>query len=134
MQVMSAMVSGTVAFAMLWQAQSISSSIAGLVIVYAMNFTDSATYLARNHSECQMTMNCVERVMEYLSIEKEQYESPVPPTADTADTLVPLTRTASIARTARTFEGESTAWPSLGEIVFDRICLRYRQSSPLVLK
>ena len=49
------------------------STVAGLALVYSMNFTSNLTFLTRAHSDSQMNMNSVERVLEYCNIEQEKY-------------------------------------------------------------
>ena len=73
-QMAGAIVSGTVAYIIVKTGSSLSSTVAGLTLVYAMNFTDAITYISRTHGECQMRMNSVERIVEYFHIEQEKYD------------------------------------------------------------
>ena len=111
---MGSVVSGAVALAVVLLGKSVDGRVAGLAIVYAMNFAENFTYMARAYSDCQMTMNSVERVMEYLVVDKEIYE-PAP------------------SRLADSFS-EDQRWPPDGSVEFKNLCLRYRSTSPLVLK
>ena len=72
-QFLGAVVTGLVALVVILQAHTIGSTIAGLTMVYALSFTDNVTFLARMHAECQMSLNSVERVMEYLVVDQENY-------------------------------------------------------------
>ena len=49
------------------------STVAGLALVYSMYFTQNLTFLTRAHSDSQMNMNSVERVLEYCNIVQEKY-------------------------------------------------------------
>ena len=72
-QMAGAFVTGATAFLVVKIGPSLGSTMAGLTLVYAVNFTDAITYLTRSHGECQMRMNCVERIVEYFDIEQEKY-------------------------------------------------------------
>ena len=111
---MGSVVSGVVALAVVLLGKAVDGRVAGLAIVYAMNFAENFTYMARAYSDCQMTMNSVERVMEYLVVDKEIYEPP----------------------SSRLVDGSlvDQLWPSDGSVEFKNLCLRYRATSPLVLK
>jgi ABC-type multidrug transport system fused ATPase/permease subunit len=152
-QFMSAVVVGLVALMVVLNAESIGSSIAGLTLVYALSFTDNVTFLARMHSECQMSLNSVERIMEYLGVDQERYNptDPFPKAAaadredadDAESTRNPLADDTSLlsARVAMkrrpSWDGPLTPaenWPVIGTVQFDNISMRYRPKTPLVLK
>ena len=110
LQLAGSLASGVVAFAVVLNGSSIGSNIAGLVIVYAIALANNVTYMARLHSACQMAMNSVERVDEYLSVPREVYE---------ADEVA---------------LSKHKAWPSRGAVEFRQICMRYKPSAPFALK
>ena len=56
------------------QAESLGSTVAGLALVYSMYFTQNLTFLTRAHSDSQMNMNSVERVIEYCNVAQEKYQ------------------------------------------------------------
>lgn len=72
-QAMCAFVAGLIAFAIVYKGETIGSTLAGLVLIYSAEFGTYQTYLIRMHAECQMSMNSVERIIEYCDIEQEQY-------------------------------------------------------------
>ncbi|KAJ2783043.1 hypothetical protein GGI15_002728 [Coemansia interrupta] len=50
---------------------SIDAALAGFVLMYAISFSDNMLWFIRNYSECEISMNAVERVNQYLRIEQE---------------------------------------------------------------
>jgi len=123
-QLAGAVVSGSVALAVVLEAPHLGSTVAGLVLVYAMNFTDAVTYMTRLHGECQMSMNSVERIVEYCKVEREQYQ--------------PISLGGSRAPDDTGLEMASPPlkpdWPATGSLEFKRLELKYRVSDPPVLK
>ncbi|KAJ1820365.1 hypothetical protein LPJ75_000958, partial [Coemansia sp. RSA 2598] len=49
----------------------IDAGLAGFVLMYAISFSDSMLWFIRNYSECEISMNSVERINQYLKIEQE---------------------------------------------------------------
>ncbi|KAJ2862730.1 hypothetical protein FB639_005357, partial [Coemansia asiatica] len=49
----------------------IDAGLAGFVLMYAISFSDSMLWFIRNYSECEISMNSVERINQYLRIEQE---------------------------------------------------------------
>ncbi|KAJ2724130.1 hypothetical protein GGI07_002165 [Coemansia sp. Benny D115] len=49
----------------------IDAGLAGFVMMYAISFSDYMLWFIRNYSECEISMNSVERVNQYLKIEQE---------------------------------------------------------------
>lgn len=70
---MGAVVSGSVAVFVLLEAKTIGSTVAGLALIYSLSFTENLTFMTRMHAEVQMSMNSVERIIEYSTVEQEQY-------------------------------------------------------------
>ncbi|KAI9597297.1 hypothetical protein BDF19DRAFT_436473 [Syncephalis fuscata] len=50
---------------------SIDASTAGFILTYALMFSESASYAVQNYSKIEITMNAVERVIEYSQVEQE---------------------------------------------------------------
>ncbi|KAJ3197071.1 hypothetical protein HK101_006256 [Irineochytrium annulatum] len=82
---------------------------AGVILLYAGQFNDALLWLIRMHAEMEMSMNSVERCMEYSAIEQE-------PAA-----VVPAYRPAP-------------EWPSSGEVEVQDLSVRYAPDQPFVLK
>ncbi len=128
---MGAVVSGLVATFVVTNAETIGSTVAGLALIYAMGFTDSVTYMARCHAECQMSLNSVQRIMEYLEVDKENY-------AGVAEEGSGEECVTSFGTNNRTDNGSSSSgsssWPMDGTVEFRNISLKYQINSPPVLK
>jgi ABC-type multidrug transport system fused ATPase/permease subunit len=81
MQVFGGVTAGCVGLAIVllvrWQASGdvfyISSTAAGLSLVYSLGFTDYFTWFARFYADNQLNMNAVERVLEFSSMNIENY-------------------------------------------------------------
>ncbi|KAJ2784237.1 hypothetical protein H4R18_001225 [Coemansia javaensis] len=50
---------------------SIDAGLAGFVLMYAMSFSDYMLWFIRNYSDCEISMNSVERVNQYLVLDQE---------------------------------------------------------------
>ncbi|CAM9476059.1 unnamed protein product, partial [Hapterophycus canaliculatus] len=53
------------AFVVWWGKDHIEATVAGLALLYALQFTDAVKYLVRQHALLEMQMNSVERILEY---------------------------------------------------------------------
>ncbi|KAH8655837.1 P-loop containing nucleoside triphosphate hydrolase protein [Xylariales sp. PMI_506] len=88
---------------------SVSPSIGGLVLSYMLGIMGAFQFAVRQMAEVENNMNNTERIHHYgTKIEKEAplvVGQPLPP-----------------------------SWPERGEIVFDRVQMRYRDGLPLVLQ
>lgn len=89
--------------------QYLDAGLAGLSLSYAISFTESALWIVRLYAEVEMTMNSVERLQEYLSIDQE------PPQ------LIPETQ-------------PPASWPDKGYIEVKDLSLRYAPELPQVIK
>jgi ABC-type multidrug transport system fused ATPase/permease subunit len=87
----------------------IDSGLAGLSLSYAITFSDRVLWIVRLYAIVEMNMNSVERIQEYLDIEKEA-------SAIIEDFRPPIN------------------WPEKGEIEVDNLSLRYAPELPLVIK
>lgn len=87
----------------------IDAGLAGLSLSFAMNFSVYVWRTVRLYANMEMSMNSVERVIEYLDIDKE------------ADSIVASSR-------------PPVNWPSRGEIEVKDLSLRYAPELPLVIK
>ncbi|RKO93601.1 ABC transporter type 1, transmembrane domain-containing protein, partial [Blyttiomyces helicus] len=50
---------------------SLTPGLAGLILVYALEFSDALSWAVREHADMEMAMNSVERVAEYTATEQE---------------------------------------------------------------
>ncbi|KAJ2083395.1 hypothetical protein H4R24_000872 [Coemansia sp. RSA 988] len=49
----------------------IDAGLAGFVLMYAVSFSEYMLWFIRNYSECEINMNSVERINQYLALEQE---------------------------------------------------------------
>ncbi|KAH6566012.1 hypothetical protein BASA60_009663 [Batrachochytrium salamandrivorans] len=87
----------------------ISAGWAALTITYALDFTNALLWTVRMHAEMEMSMNSVERVNEYSTIEQEP---------------------AAIVESNR----PNAKWPEQGQITVKDLSIRYADDQPDVLK
>ena len=77
MQVLGGVVAGSVGLAILLfdstHGNYVSSTAAGLSLVYALTFTDNLTWFARTYADNQLNMNAIERIREFCEVESEAY-------------------------------------------------------------
>jgi ABC-type multidrug transport system fused ATPase/permease subunit len=161
-QLTGAVVSGGTAMLVVTNGGSMGSTAAGLALLYSMSFTMNLTFLTRAHSDSQMNMNSVERVQEYCSIVQEKYQ-PDSVDASASDPHSTPSKAPTIIETSpikthpvvtptheipfptvttvnpMSIHPRSTHllvpdnWPSEGRVVFDGVCMRYRENTPPVL-
>ncbi len=79
---------------------------AGLSVMYALSVTGTLNWLVRTVTMLESSMNSVERINYYTTIESERWEGEVSP----------------------------PNWPSAGEIRFNDLQVRYRPDAPLILR
>ncbi|KAJ3158315.1 hypothetical protein HDU86_003024 [Geranomyces michiganensis] len=82
---------------------------AGLAITYALNLSESLLWTVRMHAEMEMSMNSVERILEYTAIEQEP---------------------AAIIDTNR----PAPDWPTKAKVEVRDLTIRYSPELPAVLK
>ena len=87
---------------------SVNPSIGGLVLSYILSITQMLQFTVRQMAEVENAMNATERI-HYYGTQLEE-EAPL----HTIDVR--------------------PSWPEKGEIVFDRVRMRYRENLPLVLR
>jgi ABC-type multidrug transport system fused ATPase/permease subunit len=162
-QIAGAIVVMVVAIVVVKEAETIGSTLGGLVLMYSLTFTDAVTYMIRCHSDCQMSMNSVERIMEYSNIDSEQYfcegidvdknefKSIAPHIGNEHDegdvelgTPYALTSQNASAAIQALDDGLYTKdiygdaidgeWLKEGTIEFRNVDMRYRDGTPLVLR
>ena len=122
-QVMGALVSGVVSLFVVVERDHIASTLAGIILLYSLQFTDSVTWTTRCYAECQNSMNSVERIQEYCDIEQERYLD------NTLGSSISGSGDANLVRRSMT-----DSWPVHGTVSFNKLCLQYRASEPQVLK
>ncbi|KAK9465458.1 hypothetical protein V1512DRAFT_210824 [Lipomyces arxii] len=93
----------------LMSGDKIDSGLAGLILTYAITFTENMFWVVLLYATNEMNMNSVERIDEFLSIEQE------------AEEIIPGSR-------------PPTQWPSQGAISVTDLSLRYAPELPLVIK
>lgn len=87
----------------------IDAGLAGLSLSYAIAFSENVLWIVRLYAILEMNMNSVERIQEYMEVEKEA--API-----IQDSRPPVN------------------WPSKGEIEVENLSLRYAPELPLVIK
>ena len=100
MQLLTSVVAMSVAVAIVTARSSLTSTAAGLLLVYMNQYTQNIIMTIREHASVQQVMTYVERVEEYAKLPSEP------------DWIVPAKR-------------PPAAWPQSGTIVFERLTFRY---------
>ncbi|KAK6202985.1 P-loop containing nucleoside triphosphate hydrolase protein [Scheffersomyces amazonensis] len=95
-------------------ASPLTSSMAGFVMTYALQVTNSLRLVVRMSAEVETNVVSVERCLEYTALPVEKGED------DDFD--------------ESTFVKPPLHWPADGEIIFDNYSTRYRENLDLVLK
>ncbi|KAJ2613753.1 hypothetical protein H4S08_002033 [Coemansia sp. RSA 1365] len=86
----------------------IDPGLAGFVLMYAVSFSDCMLWFIRNYSECEISMNSVERINQYLVLDQEAAAfSP-------ADTRPP------------------NAWPRSGTVSVCDLVVKYVPNTPVL--
>ncbi|KAJ1565088.1 hypothetical protein HK405_013179 [Cladochytrium tenue] len=88
---------------------SVTPGWAGLILLYATQLSDALLWIVRTHAEMEMSMNSVERCVEYSEVEQEP---------------------AAIVEGAR----PGDEWPEQGVVNMKDVSVRYAPDLPLVLK
>ncbi|CAM9614599.1 unnamed protein product, partial [Phaeothamnion confervicola] len=110
-QAIGALVSGlSGAFLVWWGKDHLSPALAGLSLLYALQFTNALKYVVRQHAQLEMEMNSVERTLEYQALPQE------------ADPQVRLA------------DQPPPDWPRQGGITFDGVTLQYPSASAPVIE
>ncbi|KAJ2182322.1 hypothetical protein GGF45_000941 [Coemansia sp. RSA 551] len=86
---------------------NIDAGLAGFVLMYAISFSDYMLWFIRNYSECEISMNSVERVNQYLVLEQEASQP-------ATETFLPDT------------------WPTRGSIEVKDLTIEYVPDSPVL--
>lgn len=86
----------------------IDAGMAGISLTFATYFGDCVLWVVRMYAECEVSMNSVERVGEYMDIEQE------------AAAVIPESR-------------PPPNWPQHGSIEFKDLSLRYAEDLPMVI-
>ncbi|KAJ2450923.1 hypothetical protein EV183_003955 [Coemansia sp. RSA 2336] len=84
----------------------IDAGLAGFVLMYATSFSDSMLWFIRNYSDCEISMNSVERVNQYLALEQEA----APP----AEKYL------------------ASSWPSSGRVEISDLTIEYVPGTPVL--
>ncbi|KAJ3194508.1 hypothetical protein HK101_002571 [Irineochytrium annulatum] len=89
--------------------ERIGAGLAGLTLVWSLELMDNMIALIRCHARLEMSLNSVERVNEYLTIEQE------------APAYIKATE-------------PSAQWPAKGAVIVDKLEMRCAPGAPTVLK
>lgn len=87
----------------------LDAGLAGISLSYAINFSEAIPWIVRQSTLLEMSMNSVERVIEYLEVDRE------------APSIIEHSR-------------PPVNWPSKGEIEVKDLSLRYAPDMPLAIK
>ncbi|ETO72982.1 hypothetical protein F444_11030 [Phytophthora nicotianae P1976] len=102
---------GTVALLAVATKSTVGASVAGLSLTYAAQLSSSFQRMTTLSTRVENSMTSFERIAHYKSLDEE------------GDQCVP------------TNEGSlPPAWPRSGDIVFEKVTLRYRKDLPIILK
>uniref|UniRef100_A0A7S1T954 Probable ATP-dependent transporter ycf16 n=1 Tax=Compsopogon caeruleus TaxID=31354 RepID=A0A7S1T954_9RHOD len=88
---------------------TMTPGLAGISITYALQVTSTLGWMIRAASNIETNMNNVERILQYISLEQEDEE---------------------VKEDSDPREG---SWPSVGNVEFRDVVLKYRESQPAVL-
>ncbi|RIA94611.1 P-loop containing nucleoside triphosphate hydrolase protein [Glomus cerebriforme] len=61
----------------LWKLQEINASLAGLSLSFSMTFTSQIMWSIRKFTQLEMSLNSIERIVEFLNIQQENYHEVV---------------------------------------------------------
>ncbi|CAG9461161.1 unnamed protein product [Pedinophyceae sp. YPF-701] len=95
-------------------AGNVDAALAGLILVYVLEVSKFTKHMTNMASLTEQQLNSVERIVQYLE----------PPTEAAPDTEDPKTKAVVTA----------PGWPAQGRVQVDTIMMRYRPTSPLVLR
>ncbi|VVT55606.1 uncharacterized protein SAPINGB_P004665 [Magnusiomyces paraingens] len=104
-----ALVSFSSAAMIILNTKGLSAGLAGLSLSYALTFNDYVLWIVRLYAVLEMNMNSIERLQEYMDIEKE------------APAVIEGSR-------------PPANWPSKGEIEVHDLSLRYAPDLPMVIR
>jgi ATP-binding cassette, subfamily C (CFTR/MRP), member 1 len=111
------------------------SSLAGLSLTYAIQITGMLQWVVRSFAQVEAAMNSVERILYYSEqIEKEAAmdSSDLEKSAKQDPSLNPATK--AVTACGGKVEEVHPQWPSKGMIQMTNLRMRYRSSTPLVIK
>ncbi|PKC07157.1 P-loop containing nucleoside triphosphate hydrolase protein [Rhizophagus irregularis] len=97
----------------LWNLQKIDASLAGLALSFSMTFTTQIMWSIRKYTQLEMSLNSIERVVEFLNIEQENYQGEIK---------------------IKENENSEKNWPMNGNIRFERLKVRYAEDLDYVLR
>eukprot|EP00929_Paragymnodinium_shiwhaense_P054641 TRINITY_DN273_c0_g1_i1.p1 TRINITY_DN273_c0_g1~~TRINITY_DN273_c0_g1_i1.p1 ORF type:complete len:1364 (+),score=417.09 TRINITY_DN273_c0_g1_i1:74-4165(+) len=100
-----------------YQRSGTNAGYAGVAVTYALQITGLLNWTVRTLSEVEAVMSCVERILEYTSLESEKPYS-----------------LEDKGAAAQGIKAAPADWPAKGNVQLDKVELRYRPNTPLVLK
>ncbi|KAJ2357491.1 hypothetical protein GGF43_001425, partial [Coemansia sp. RSA 2618] len=108
MSLASALVTFSATIFVLNSISTISSGLAGFILLYSVSFTKVSTLLARRYNNLELSLACVERIHQYIQVEQEA------PAQCAADGELPAD------------------WPSSGELKVDGLVAGYTADAPVL--
>ncbi|KAJ2490030.1 hypothetical protein IWW37_003505 [Coemansia sp. RSA 2050] len=88
---------------------TIDAGLAGFVLMYAISFSDYMLWFIRNYCDCEISMNSVERVTQYLALDQE-----APMFIESAAAALP------------------SAWPTTGHVRVEGLVVEYVPGAPVL--
>lgn len=109
---------------------NIKVGLAGMIVMYAINFWGTLNWTVRSFSEVEMRMTAVERLRFYAGIQPEKDTA-----LEKSSTFVEQINktTTNTNNNGSSEEREKYNWITNGEIVFNNVSARYAEGLPLVL-
>jgi ATP-binding cassette, subfamily C (CFTR/MRP), member 1 len=126
MQILGALVCGLVAYGVIYNVHHLTSTTAGLLLLYSLEFTGYLVWLARSYADAQMNLNSVERIQEYSAVPPEKYH----PDLNQDPSSAPIIMTTVKPQDSGVLE----QWPMRGDIEFKRLYLKYASANEYVLR
>ncbi|GES92340.1 multidrug resistance-associated ABC transporter [Rhizophagus clarus] len=92
--------------------REIDASLAGYSLSFSMTFTSQIMWSIRKYTQLEMSLNSIERVVEYLNIKQENYHGEIK---------------------IKEREDSEKNWPTNGSIKFERLSVKYAENLKCVL-
>jgi ABC-type multidrug transport system fused ATPase/permease subunit len=99
----------------LWKLHEINASLAGLSLSFSMTFTSQIMWSIRKYTQLEISLNSIERVVEFLSIQQENYHGEIK------------------IEERENSEKREKCWPVNGNIKFENLKVKYAEDLENVL-
>ncbi|KAJ1998520.1 hypothetical protein GGI04_004963, partial [Coemansia thaxteri] len=107
-ELLGCLVSFSTTILILFNLDTIDAGLAGFVLMYAISFSEYMLWFIRNYCDCEISMNSVERVNQYMNLEQEAALHSAPENKPPAD------------------------WPATGSVQVDDLVLEYVPGTPVI--